>query len=318
MQLTSRFTVMLLATMAIGAAPVAGQQLSQEALKSFPAGTTQIEYARPAALRKLANYNTLRQQYMGPWLKKLVASLGQLGIKESDVDELMLGWSSGDASKATYGLAAGRFDPAALDKSAAERNIAPDTIGGKTGYCLGAGLETPCIVLLEPNLGAFGTLNSLSEMMDVRSGARPSLGSDATFLKISNEAETTAPVWGIATDGAVAGWFQNWMPTQRNVRLDWAQVFQNVDALSYAVNTGDNVQLHMELYCKSSDAAASLHQVLEGLKLAQELAWQTQYPNQTNPFSGMEVTLQGSEISLRLAASFSDLTAAGSAGSASQ
>lgn len=310
--------MVLFAAVAMGAAPAGAQQLSQEALKSFPAGTTQIEYARPEALRKLADYNTLRQQYMGPWLKKLVASLEQLGIKESDVDELMLGWTSGGASKETYGLAIGRFDSAALDKSAAERNIAPDKIGGKTGYCLGAGLETQCVVLLDPSLGAFGTLNSLSEMMDVRNGARPSLGSDATFLKMTTEADTTAPIWGIATDGAVAAWFRMWMPTQQNIKLDWAQVFKGVDSLNYAVNAGDDVELHMNLYCKSPDTAASLRQVLEGLKLAQQLAWQNQYPGQTNPFGGMEVAVDGSEISVRLTASYSDLSSAASAGSASQ
>jgi hypothetical protein len=310
--------VVLLVAIGIGAAPIYAQQLGKEALGSFPAGTIQIEYSRPAALRKLADYNTLRQRYMGPWLKGLESSLKELGINESDVDELVLGLTPGGSKKQLYGLATGRFDSKVLAARAAERHIAPETIGGETGYCLGAGLDTPCVVLLGPNLGAFGTLNSLSEMMDVRNGVRPSLGVDAKFAKILTGSQTEAPIWGIATDGAVAAWFQGWMPTQQNIQLDWAQVFQNVDTLSYRVDTGNNVELHMELYCKSSEAAGSLRQVLEGLKLAQQLAWQSQYPNQTNPFSGMEVASNGAEISIQLAASYSELNAAGPTGAAPQ
>jgi hypothetical protein len=310
--------IVLLIAIGIGAAPIVAQQLGKEALGSFPAGTIQIEYSSPAMLRKLADYDTLRQRYMGPWLKELETSLIQLGIKETDVDELVLGWTSGGSKRQLYGLATGRFDSKVLGERAAERHIAPDTIGGKTGYCLGAGLETPCVVLLDPNLGAFGTLSSLSEMMDARNGARPSLGSDPQFLKVATEAQTKSPIWGIATDGAVAAWFQGWMPTQHNIQLNWAQVFQGVDTLSYRVDAGADVQLHIELYCRSSEAAASLRQVLEGLKLAQQIAWQNQYPNQANPFSGMEVALNGEQISIQLTASYSELSAAGSVGTASQ
>ncbi|MCL5670460.1 MAG: hypothetical protein M1423_04065 [Acidobacteria bacterium] len=310
--------MVFIAALGISASSVQAQQLGKEALSSFPAGTVQVQYSSPAALRKLPNYDSLRQHYMGAWLKELETSLVQLGIKESDVDELVLGWASGASQKQPYGLATGRFDATVLGERAAERHIAPDSIGGKTGYCLGAGLETPCVVLLGSNLGAFGTLSSLSEMMDVRGGARPSLGSDANVAKIVNDLESAAPIWGIATDGAVAQWFQNWMPTQHNIQLDWAQVFQNVDNLGYKVQAAQDVQLQMDLYCKSTEAAGSLRQVLEGLKLAQQLAWQSEYPNQANPFSGMAIAESGTDISIQLTASYSDLSAAGSMGAAPQ
>lgn len=306
--------MVLLVAIGLGANPIYGQQLGKEALSSFPTGVIQIEYSSPAKLRTLPNYGTLRQRYMGPWLKELETSLKQLGVEESDVDELILGWAPDGAKKQLYGLATGRFDSKALDERAAERHIAPDKIGTKTGYCLGAGLETPCVVLLGANEGAFGTLASLSEMMDVRDGARPSLGSDAQFAKAVGEARTDAPIWGISTDGAIADWFKGWMPAQGNIQLDWGQVFQGVDTLSYSINAGSDVHLYLELYCKSSEAAASLRQVLEGLKLAQQLAWQTQHPDQANPFTGMAVDLNGGQISVNLTASYDELSNAGPMG----
>lgn len=310
--------IVLLVAIGIGSIPVYGQQLGKEALSSFPNGTIQIEYSSPGTLRKLADYDALRQRYMGAWLKELETSLKQLGIKESDVDELMLGWAPGGSRREVYGLARGRFDPQVLGERAAERHIAPDKIGGKTGYCLGAGLETPCLVLLGADEGAFGTLKSLSEMMDVRNGARPGLGSDAEFSTLVAAAPTEAPIWGIATDGAVAAWFRGWMPTQHNIQLDWKQVFQGVDALSYSINAGNDVRLNLDLHCNSLETATSLRQVLEGLKLAQQLAWQDQHPNQANPFSGMQVGTNGSQISIQLTASYNELSVAGPLGATPQ
>ncbi|HVA02037.1 MAG TPA: hypothetical protein VMV34_10310 [Terriglobia bacterium] len=309
-----KLMIALLAGIGIGANPIWGQQLGKEALSSFPAGIIQIEYSSPAKLRTLPDYGTLRERYMGPWLKELETSLKQLGVKESDVNELVLGWASSGDKKELYGLASGSFDPKVLGERAAERQIAPETIGTKTGYCLGAGLETPCVVVLGANEGAFGTLSALSEMMDVRGGARPSLGSDAQFAKVVAEAKTEAPIWGVSTDGAIAVWFKGWMPSQGDIQLDWSQVFQGVDTLSYSINAGSDVHLHLELYCKSSESATSLRQVLEGLKLAQQLAWQTQHPNQANPFSGMSVELNGGQISVNLTASYDELSAAGPMG----
>jgi len=308
----------VLLTVGIGTIPIYGQSLNQQALSSFPAGTIALEYSRPATLRKLADYNTLRERYMGPWLKELATSLKQLGVEENNVDELMLGWTTVGAKKELFGLATGRFDSAVLNERAAERHIAPEKIGGATGYCLGAGLETPCVVVLGPSEGAFGTLSSLSVMMDVRNGARPSLGSNANLAKVVSDAETTAPIWGMASDGAVASWFRGWMPTQQDIQMDWTKLFQGVDTLRYSVRAASDVRLHLELYCNSAASATSLRQVLEGLKLAQQLAWQNQHPNQTNPFSGMEVGLNGDQISIQLTASYDQLSAAGPIGAPPQ
>ena len=304
----------LLAASGIAANPIFGQQLGKEAMSSFPARTIQIEYSSPAKLRTLPNYDTLRQRYMGPWLKELETSLKQLGVQESDVDELILGWASDGTQKELYGLATGRFDPKVLGERAAERHIAPETIGAKTGYCLGAGLETPCVVVLGNSEGAFGTLSALSEMMDVRGGARPSLGSDAQFANAVAEAKSGAPIWGISTDGAIADWFKGWMPSQGSIQLDWGQVFQGVEVLGYSVNAGSDVRLNLELYCRSPEAATSLQQVLEGLKLAQQLAWGNEHPDQPNPFSGMSVEMTGSQLGVHLTASYDELSTAGTMG----
>jgi hypothetical protein len=295
-----------------GTAPLFGQDLVTKALNSFPADTVRMESSSPATLRKLPNYASLREHYMGPRLKELVDSMAELGVAETDVDQLVLGWSADGSNLNLYGFAAGNFNSSVLDARAAERNLPPQQIGGKTGYCLGAGLDSQCVVVLSPTEGAFGTLATLSQIMQALNGGGVSIGSNASFAKAVKQEQTGAPIWGVAVASAVASWFKGWMPRQSAVDMDWAKVFQGVDVLGYKVQTGGNIQLNLEMFCKSQEYAGSLRQVLEGLKLAQQIAWQNQYPNRANPFQSMELSQTGSQIGINIAANYSDVGGAGS------
>jgi hypothetical protein len=67
--------------------------------------------------------------------------------------------------------------------------------------------------------------------------------------------------------------------------------------------------------CKSSESAASLRQVLEGLKLVQQIAWDSQNPGKPNPYREMNVGLQSNQVSLNLTTGYSELElASGAAG----
>lgn len=292
----------------LGAGPLMGQDLVTKALSSFPADTIRLEFSSPATLRQLPNYASLRQHYMGPRLKDLEVSLAKLGVADTDVDQLVLGWSAEGSKLNLFGFAEGHFQPSVLDARAAARNIPPQQIGGKTGYCLGAGLETRCVVVLNSTEGAFGTLNTLSQIMQTLNGGGSSIGSNASFANAVKKEQGSTPIWGVAVASAVASWFKGWMPRQRTVELDWSRVFSGVDLLGYRIDTGTNVKLDLQMYCKSEEDAASLHQVLEGLKLAQQIAWQSQNPNRSDPFEDMNLTQNGSQIGINLVANYSEIT----------
>jgi hypothetical protein len=290
------------------AAPLFGQDIVSKALSSFPADTVRLEFSSPSTLRKLPNYASLRERYMGLRLKKLVDSMGELGVAEKDVDQLVLGWSTDGSNVNLYGFASGHFRPDVLDQRAAARNIPPQPIGSKTGYCLGAGLGTECVVVLSPNEGAFGTLNTLSQIMSALDSGGGGLESNTAFANVVKQEESgVAPIWGVAVASAVASWFKGWMPGQNEVALDWGKVFEGVDMLGYTIQTGSSIQLDLKMFCKSDNDAASLRQVLEGLKLAQQIAWQNQYPNQPNPFQAMGLTQTGDQIGITLVASYSEI-----------
>jgi len=317
MRLTMKLTYLLgLLAMALvtypGSAPA--QDLVKESLSSFPTQTIRLEFSSPAKLRGLPNYASLRQRYIGPRLRKLVDALGQLGIREEDISSLVLGWQPGTAEMALYGLATGSFSAQPIAESAQQRNMTPTPIAGKQAYCLEAGLAGTCVVVLQDSLGAFGSLTALTAMLEAREGQAPSISSDTRMASLVDSASKDAPIWGVAVGPAVADWFRGWMPNQGSVQLDWAKVFGDVNSLTYSVAAADNVTLGLKMDCKSSDSAASLRQVLEGLKLVQQMAWDSQNPGKPNPFQAMNVGLSGTQVSLNLTTGYAELELASGGG----
>jgi hypothetical protein len=316
MKMTFLLGILAVALVALpGAAPA--QDLVKEALSGFPTQTIRLEFSSPAKLRSLPNYASLRQRYVGPRLRKLVDTLGQLGVREEDISGLVLGWQPGSGEMGLYGFATGRFSAQAITESAAQRNMAATPVAGKPAYCLEAGLAGTCVVVLQDSLGAFGSLTALTSMLEAREGQVPSLSSDNRFPSLVAGASKDAPIWGVAVGPAVADWFRGWMPNQGNIKLDWGKVFGDVNSLTYSVAAGDDVTLGLKMDCKSSESAASLRQVLEGLKLVQQIAWDSQNPGKPNPYRAMNVGQESNQISLKLTTGYSELElASGAVGTA--
>ncbi|HEV2348691.1 MAG TPA: hypothetical protein VG028_02485 [Terriglobia bacterium] len=304
---------LLAAALVLGAlawpAAVPAQDLMNTALSSFPTGTIRVEYSSPAKLRALPDYAALSKRYVGPNLIALENDLAKLGIQQEDIDELVIGWQARGASMELSGVAQGRFDPKAVADRAAAQGLAATPVGGTSAYCLGAGVGGNCVVILNESLGAFGALDSLGAIMKARAGEAPNAASDTKFAKHVDDARTDAAIWGVAVGPAIADWFKGWMPNQGNVQLDWKATFQSVEVLSYSVQAADKVNLDVKLDCTTSSAAQSLTQVMQGLKLLQQMAWQNQNPRAPNPFKSLVVDRSDTQVRLNLTTEYSELEA---------
>jgi hypothetical protein len=290
------------------------QELVKEALATFPPETVRLEYAHPAKLRTLPNYATLRLRYVGPRLRTLEQSFSQLGVGEAEIDELLLGWQPGTGSMKLVGMVAGRFTAKAIADRAAERGVSPTPVGELSAYCLGAEGISSCLVVLRDSLGIFGAQDALAAMLEAREAGATSLASDERFGELIGEVQADVPIWGVAVGQAVPDWFRAWMPAQGNLQMDWAKAFQSVEALVYSVDTGDKVNLDVEMDCTTSEAAASTRQVFEGLKLFQQLAWQNVNPNQPNPYQTLEISSSDRRVSLKMTTTYADLERPGAPG----
>jgi hypothetical protein len=309
----SRLVMSLLAV--LGLAGFAGaQELLKEAMASFPPQTIRLEYLNPAKLRGMPNYASLRQRYVGARLRSMEQSFAELGVKEADVDELVLGWRLGSTAMDLEGYVAGRFTAKSIADHAGAAGVSTSNAGGFPAYCLGTEPAETCLVVLKDSLGAFGSLESLNGMLATRDQQSPSISTDTRFSRLVDEAPTDAPIWGVAVGEAVPDWFRAWLPNQGNLQLDWAKAFQSVQALVYSVNTTDKVLLDAKLDCTDDQSAESTRQVFEGLKMFQQMAWQNLNPNRPNPFATVEIARDGSRVSLHMATNYADLEGAGAPG----
>ena len=291
-----------------------GQDFVTTAMSGLPAQTLRVEYSSPAKLRRLTNYQALRAKFLGQRLQQLEAALGQIGIHEDDIDDLVLGWRPGDKEMDLYGYASGHFDKAKVASSAAAQNLTPTPISGQQAYCLTAGVAGTCVVILEDSLGAFGPLSTLTTLLDAHAGQSPNVASDPRYTALLGEVNRDAPIWGIALAGAVADWFGGWLANQNTLKLDWSQVFEKVDSLTYSINAADKVTVDMKMDCATAADASTLRQILDGLKMAQQLAWSAQNPGHANPYAGMNVDAQDKQLALQMSLAYTELTLASGVG----
>jgi hypothetical protein len=293
---------------AAGAAPA--QELVKEGLASFPPDTIRLEYSNVTKLRGLPDYATLHKRYLAPSLRALETQLASLGVKENDINEVVLAWQLAGSGMSFEGMASGRLDPQAMARQAATQNITTLPVGSDTAYCFGTEDDAPCVAALGGSLGAFGTLDELRALVSARGGQTPSLRSNAAFTNLVEREGREAPIWGVAVGPAIEDWFKVSMPVQKNLPVDLATVFRSVQSLGYAVEPTDKVRVNMELNCSSAAAAANLRQQFDALRLFQRLAWQRQYPNVANPFDDLAVSANDATMTLSMSTPYSAIEAA--------
>ena len=309
-----RTLLSLLVVMLLAGIPqkVAGQDFVTTAMSGLPTQTLRVEYSSPSKLRAVPNYQSLRGKFLGPRLQQLESALDQIGISEEDIHDLMIGWEPGDM--ALYGYASGHFHKAQVANRAAAQSFTPTPISGQQAYCFSAGVTGTCVVILEDSLGAFGPLSSLTTLLEAHAGQAPNLNSDQRFTSLIGDVDKHASIWGIALGGAVGDWFGAWLSSQNNLKLDWGQVFQKVNSLTYSIDAADKVNLDIKLNCATPTDAATLRQVLDGVKMAQQLAWQIQNPGHANPYTAMNVDAHDTQIGLKITMDYSALTLASGVG----
>jgi hypothetical protein len=287
-----------------------GQDFVTTAMSGLPIQTSRVEYSSPYKLRAIPNYQSLKGKFLGSRLQQLESALEKVGISEADIDDLMIGWKPGDKEMGVYGYAAGHFNKAEVAKRAFTQDLTPTPISGEQAYCLTAGVAETCVIILEDSLGAFGPLSSLTALLEAHAGQAPNLTSDPRFAGLLGDVNGEAPVWGIALGTAVSDWFGAWLSTQNNLKLNWGQVFEKVDSLTYSIDASNKVNMDVKLNCETPTDAATLRQILEGVKVAQQLAWQLQNPGRPSPYTAMKVDAHDAQIDLKITMEYSVLTLA--------
>ncbi|MGH9434103.1 MAG: hypothetical protein ACRD3T_21450, partial [Terriglobia bacterium] len=217
------------------------QGLPGEALASFPLDTQQIAYADLSQLRDLPNYEEIRLSLFNRQMQTLEEFLKTIGNDpERDATEVVLGWRDNSLDpSAMFGLAGGSFDPtggqAMFNKTQLPlihyRGFTLDT------YDSSADRDALYFTFLSSGLAAFGRLQDLRSLIDVRLGDRPALDSNSQFVNWEADLEGSAPEWGITTGKAAGKLVEPWFtgsggkPNKQGKPIDVSSLLAPVEAV---------------------------------------------------------------------------------------
>ena len=306
--------------------PAQAQELGNETVVSFPPETVRLEFIRLSRLRELPSYAALREKYTSERLASLQTSLAKLGIRDADIDQIVLAWqpiveatgANGEPAPVSPldldqdggviqnrwptlfgGMAAGRFDWKAIAKNAAKKGIPSTVMDESVAYCV-RGNSPACVVSLQDSMGAFGSQKSLKDILDARAGRGSNLISSPRLVRLLQDIPRDASIWGIAIGSGVADWFRGWDISQGTAQLDWKGLFKPVQTLQYSVAAGDKIHLRVKLQCTTSQAAATLTQAFRGMRILQGWMWEKQNPGRPNPVKEMEISSSGDQVLITL------------------
>ena len=262
-----------------------------DALFSLPSKTEYLEYDNLASLRRLPNYSSLRQEFSGKSLDEARTVLVQLGIDESEVQEIVVAFSS----NLFEGLVAGTFSVASASKNPKRNRYAAKLLDTQV-FCTGR--ET-CVVFLEDSVVAFGSVAQLKNMLLTRQGALAGLNSNSSAVRLLNGTDQRAPVRGILfgeqLHAAVAGMFQDWS----SLKGEGSRLADTISGLGYSVTFDGKAHVNATIECTSRTTAALLSQTFNGLAALQSFTAPLVSAAANLPFQNVQVSSSGNVMYFR-------------------
>jgi hypothetical protein len=253
-------------------APLAADQLPQEALSTFPADTLQVAFTNLAELRSLPAYPQIRQRILSRQLRAFQDFLRPMGIDpDQDVDEVMLGWRGEIVGPSGYlGLAAGRFQPDLVQKYFDRTNLPTRAYTGANLYAFGSGSDPDDLffTFLDSSIAAFGRLPDLKAMLDARQGSANALNANSDFVNWEGELEGTAPQWGILNGKSVSNLATSWFAGSGKKDVDFSSMGRSVRALLYRVQWDTGFSSQLILVCDSPGSAEGFATLVDLLQKA--------------------------------------------------
>ncbi len=263
--------------------------LTAEALRSFPAQITSIEFDDISVHRSFL----IHKRSSGLRQEEALAALAQLNINERQITQIAIA----SDSTSFYELLRGTFSGNAVTESNQHRPFVIH-LQNRQAFCSGT---AHCILFLKDSLAAFGSLTSLDQMLDVRRGLLKPLADNRQVVSILHALSANTALQGVlvgdqAIDSAVSETFPHW----KEWRALWPRVSGQIRAVGYSVDAGKQLEMKAAVECTSDIAAGVLRRSLDTLNGMSMLSLSYRNSGSRLPFrlsgasaSGSTVVLQG-------------------------
>ncbi len=283
-------------------APLRGQSIAREALSSFPDDTQQLAYTNLPGLRSAPNYPKIRQRLLGPQLRAFQNFLLSIGIDlDKDIDEVVLAWRGSPSDPANFfGLAQGNFQPERARQFFAKNHLPSQQYSDLDLYASGSGKGGADLLFafLSSSLAAFGHLNDLKTLLDVRSGTRLALNSNPSVVGWETELEGTAPQWGILTGHGAIDFAAPWLSGGEKLPVDPSAALGPVQTVLYRIDWNGGFYTRLSILCQTAESATALGKLLMLWRDSQQNMAPSSSPNIVSSLAELDVDTHGSRIEL--------------------
>jgi hypothetical protein len=269
--------------------PLLRADLLSDALQTFPANTQSLEYDHLAVLRQLPNYNDLRKQYTSDALKRVKSTLLQLNISEDQLSEVV----TASGPSVFFGLIVGNFNTATSERDAAAHQLTRTALGEGSAFCSQDGV---CVLFPNGNNGraAFGTLDQLRAMNEVREGHAPNVKSKSDFAALLPKMNLTAPIVGLAPGSEIGQLTKNVMPSS----IDLSSWYSAIESFGYSIRTDTQAHLDVQLLCASASKGKLVSDALNAAGVVQRATAALSMGNAI-PISNLKASSSGPMVAFR-------------------
>lgn len=268
-------------------------QLLPQALATFPADTISLEFDNLAALRKLPNYQALRQQYSSDELRRVKQTLLRLGIGEDQLSEVV----TASGPNGFFGLLEGNFDVETATRNATKQNFSRTSLSGGPAFCSSSGV---CVYfpVRAPRNASFGTLAQLRAMADITATHSPALDTNPLFAKLLGVLNKREPILGIAPGSEIKNLLNDAAPKNLSSLIDLPRYLPDIEGVGYSIDIDGKAHLTAYLLCRSEAESQTLSHTLNAASSLQQITRLAM--DDALPFQNLKATPAGPIVKLSL------------------
>jgi hypothetical protein len=257
-----------LTALALLSAVHAQAQVLSAALALFPSDTKSVEYDDLGELRKLPNYQKLRQQFTDVRLQQVMRTFRKLGITEALVEEAVFA-SDGVES---YGTIFGTFSGSAAKKSIGWNSLTNIAFRHEQILCPHG---ATCVWFSEDSTAVFGTQAQLRRLIETREGGVANLSQNKLLTDLLTRGTEGKPMIGAGPGNQLLRWIADSVPQSALSSFGLSKLLSGVSWFSYQVSFPSEDQafkshVDMRLVCSSEAEARALSQVINAYKSIQQ------------------------------------------------
>ncbi|HEX4321963.1 MAG TPA: hypothetical protein VHZ52_13715 [Acidobacteriaceae bacterium] len=247
-------------------------QLSSDARSAIPHEVQQMVVIDYRVMQNSSSAMALRGQVMPPELKQLEDALKKSGLNDNnDLEQLafiLYRTGSGGDNLQTVGIAQGQFPVDDVLASFKKQKVKATTVRANKIYPMGrTGMS---VVFLDESTMAFGNVDALKQVLDVRDGLQPSLLTNGQVMD-SMRSVDQEPLWSVLDEKGTQTMMKSVLGQAGGV-ADFDTVKKHMVASYYTMNFQHGVKFNLSVVTGDNFAAATVSSLLNAAILYQKMS----------------------------------------------